>query len=200
MRSFFISVLVLAGVLLCAAQDTKQSIPSMAEMMKKVVAAATPGEMHKKLDAFVGSWKTKSSMWTQGPDKPPTVTEGSATYEWVLGGRFLKEDFKGTVMGKPLIGIGYNGYDNMRKKYTMFWIDDMGTVMSTGDGNFDPTGKLLTYYGKMDAPVSGEYDKTVKYVTRIVNPDDFIFEIHDLTLGGDQTKVLEVEYMRANLK
>ncbi len=192
-----LTVLILAGITFSAAQGTKQAAPSMEEMMKIMAAAATPGEMHKKLDPFVGSWKTKSSMWPTGPDHPPAVTAGSATYEWVLGGRFLKEDFKGTVMGKPIHGIGYNGYDNMRKKYTMFWIDDMGTVMSTGDGNFDPTGKELTYYGKMDQPITGEFDKNVEYITRIVNKDDFVFEVHDLTKDHDHSKVLEVEYMRA---
>ena len=197
MKCLLVAALLVIEVTLSLGQEKKEAMPSMEEMMKKMMAAATPGEMHKKLDVFVGSWKTKSSMWPEGPGKPPTVTEGSATYEWVLGGRFLKEEFKGTVMGKPINGIGYNGYDNMRKKYTMFWIDNMGTVMSTGDGSFDQSGRVLTYYGKMDQPITDEFDKTVKYVMTIVNPDDFIFAIHDLTKPADQTKVLEIEYTRA---
>ena len=78
----------------------------------------------------------------------------------------------------------------------MFWIDDMGTVMSTGDGNFDQSGKVLTLFGKMDEPTTGEYDKNVKYVSRWIDNNKFIFEIHDLAIGEPNTKVIEVEYTR----
>ena len=42
-----------------------------------------------------------------------------------------------TGMGMPMEGIGFLGYDTINKKYTMFWIDNMATVMSTAEGAAD---------------------------------------------------------------
>jgi len=55
---------------------------------------------------------------------------------------------------------------------------------------------MLTLYGKMDKPMTGEHNKNVKYVTRIVGPDKHIFEVHDLAIGEPNTKVVEVTYTR----
>jgi len=177
-------------------QDKNSSAPSMEEMMKKMAELSTPGAMHKKLDFMTGSWNVKSSYWMMPGDQTPTTTSGSAEFKWMLGGRFLMEDYKGEFMGKPMTGMGINGYDNLRKKYSGVWIDDMGTVISTMDGNFDQSGKILTLYGKWDEPTTGEFDKNVAYVTKLVNDDKFIFEIHDLSIGGKDTKIAEMEYTR----
>ena len=190
-------VLILAiAVAFASGQEKKGAPPGTEEMMKKMMELGAPGEHHKKLDALVGSWETTMSMWMEGPGKPPARSKGSAEFRWVLGGRYLVQEVKGMMMGMPMNGIGYNGYDNLRKKYTMFWIDDMGTVMSTGDGNYDASGKVLTLYGKMDDPTTDEYDKNVKYVTRWVGDNTFVFEMYDLAIGGADTKVMEINYER----
>ena len=187
-------VVVLLMVCAVAAAQEKQT-PNKDEMMKKMMEAAAPGPMHKKLEAFVGKWDVKMSV-QMDPSKPPVVSNGSAEFKWALGGRFVMQECTAEIMGMTMNGIGYNGYDNLRKKYSMFWIDDMGTVMSTGDGNFDQSGKTLTLFSKMDEPITGEFDKTVKYVTRWVDDNKFIFEIHDLTLPESKTKTMEMEYTR----
>jgi len=33
------------------------------------------------------------------------------------------------MMGQPMEGVGYTGYDRMRKQYTMVWLDNMSTAM-----------------------------------------------------------------------
>ena len=168
---------------------------NMDEMMKIWKAAATPGEAHKKLDAMAGSWNIQAKMW-MGPDAPPMESKGTAEFKWVLGNRFLMEEMKGEMMGMPMTGIGYNGYDNVNKKYTMFWLDNFGTAMSYAEGAADQSGKIFTMYGKMDEPTTGEHDKNVKYVTRIIDKDTWIFEMHDLAIGEPNTKVMELTYNR----
>jgi len=85
---------------------------------------------------------------------------------------------------------------NINKKFISFWIDDMSTAMYNSEGGFDQAGKVLTTYGKMDEPMTGEHDKNVKYVSRLINPDKFIFEVHDLAIGETNTRVVEVIYTR----
>lgn len=174
----------------------KEKPAAMDEMMKKMMEIATPGEPHKFLNDFVGSWETATSVWMEGPSKPPTVTKGTAEVKWALGGRFLVQEAKGEMMGMPFEGMGITGYDNFNKKYVSFWVDNMGTAMYTSEGTSDQSGKVITFYGKMDEPTTGEHDKNVKYVSRIIDKDKHAFEIHDLAIGEPNTKVVEITYTR----
>lgn len=170
--------------------------PDMNEMMKKWMEAITPGEPHKAFNQFVGSWETATSIWMEGPGAPPTVTKGSAEFKIIMDGRYLVQESKGEMMGMPMTGMGVTGYDNFNKKYVSFWIDNLSTAMYLSEGSIDPAGKVLSLYGKMDEPMTGEHDKNVKYVSRVVDPDKFVFEIHDLAIPEPNTKVVEVVYTR----
>ncbi|HMK38374.1 MAG TPA: DUF1579 domain-containing protein [Bacteroidota bacterium] len=179
------------------AQEKKKSkMPSEEEMMKRWEEAMTPGEAHKKLEAFVGSWDVEAKVWMKGPKGEPSVSRGSAEYKMALGGRYLQQEFAGDMMGQPMSGVGYTGYDNFKKKYVSFWIDNMGTAMSTMEGTMDKEGKALTMWGKMDEPATGEKDKKVKYVTRVVDKDKHVFESYDVTTYGEKQPVMVITYTR----
>ena len=165
----------------------------MQEMMVKWKELATPGEMHKKLAVFEGTWDTESRVFMGGE---PMVSRGTADFTWVTGGRFLRQDFKGEMMGNPMNGMGLTGYDNYAKRFVGIWIDDMATSISISDGHMNQDGTVLTMFGKMDEWMTGEIGKTVKYVTRIVNKDKNVFEIHDMAIGEPNTKVVEITYTR----
>lgn len=168
---------------------------NMQDMMKKYLDASMPGEAHKVFDNLVGSWNIATTMWMEGPDKPPTNAKGTAELKWVLGGRFLQQETIGEFMGVPSAGMGFNGYDNLDKKFTMFWIDNSSTAMYTAEGVFDKSGKVLTMYGKMDDVMTGEHDKYAIYVLRLVDKDKWIFEFHDAS-SQPSTKVGEMVYTR----
>ena len=93
-------------------------------------------------------------------------------------------------------GMGYTGYDNFKKKYVSFWIDDMGTAMSTMEGSMDKEGKTLTLWGKMDDPMSGAKDTKVKYVTRVIDKDKHVFESYDVSKFGEKDPVMVITYTR----
>jgi len=173
-----------------------QMPPGQEEMMKKWMEVSTPADGHKKLEDLVGTWDVEMTMWGQGPGSAPTVSRGSAVNSWVLGGRYLRQEFKGEMMGMPFEGVGYTGYDNYNKKYVEFWIDNTTTQMTTMSGVVDHAGKTFTFYGTMDEWMTGENGKPVKYVTRIVSKDKHIFEIHDLAIDGPNTKMMELVYTR----
>jgi hypothetical protein len=166
------------------------------EMMRKWMEVAAPGDPHRKLDYFVGRWETTSRVWMEGPGSEPTVSKGNSEFRWIMDGRFLLDEATGVWMDKPFRGMGITGYDNFKKRYVSFWIDNMGTAMYTSQGSLNPSGKVFTYFGTMDEPMTGEHDKTVKYTNRIVGEDEFVFEIHDLTLAETHTKMAEITYRR----
>jgi hypothetical protein len=93
-------------------------------------------------------------------------------------------------------GMGVTGYDNFKKKYVFTFLDNMGTAILTGEGDFDAKNNVMTSYGKMDEPLTGEKNKTVKYVTRILSKDKHVFEIYDLVGTPHEFKVIEMVYTR----
>lgn len=182
-----------------AVQASPPSAADQAEMMKRWKQVATPGPRHKTLKPLEGKWNTLAKMWMAGPEGPATESKGKAEYKSILGGRYLQETFDGQLMGMPFQGMCLLGYDNYKKKYTCCWIDSASTAMLTSEGLLDRTGKVITLYGTMDEWLTGEHDKAVKYVYRIINGDKHIFEIHDLGIvDGDKenTKIMEITYTR----
>ena len=182
-----------------SAQEKKKSpktMPSEEEMMKRWQEAMTPGDPHKKFEQFVGTWNVEAKIWMKGPKGEPSVSKGTAEYRMALGGRYLQLEYTGEMMGQHMTGVGYTGYDNFRKKYASFWIDNMGTAMSMMEGSMDKEGKTLTMWGKMDDPATGEKDKKVKYVTRVVDKDKHLFESYDVTTYGEKQPVMVLTYTR----
>ena len=49
----------------------------------------------------------------------------------------------------------------------------------------------------LDEYLTGEHDKMVKYVWRFSSKDKMVLEVHDLPIGENNTKVLEISYARA---
>ena len=168
--------------------------PTEAEAMACWEQSATLGKPHLFLKPFVGTWDTKMRMWMD-PSAPPMEDAGTATFALVLGGRFVKQDFAGSMMGMPFEGVGYTGYDNMRKQYVSSWMDSMSTVMLTMQGNLDAKGNVLTQIGHMDEPTTGEINKAYKWVTTWVDDDTFTFGAYEI-LYGEGVKVFEIEYRR----
>jgi hypothetical protein len=181
------------------AQEQKTEEPSpaqMQEMMKKWQDAMTPGEGHAYLQFLVGEWSVESRVWMKGPDGPPEITKGSSSMKPVLGGRFIRQDMKGSMMGKPMNGIGFMGYDNFKKAYVGFWIDNTSTALFTMEGSANADHTLFTLTGKADDPMTGEKDKPVVYIWRVVDKSTHVFEIHDPAIPGGNTKVVEMTYRK----
>ena len=182
------------------AQESKQKsdkkMPSQEEMMKKWQEFMTPGEPHKKLGAMVGTWDAEVKSWMNGPNGEPTVSKGTAEFTSTLGGRYVQESFTSEMMNQPFTGMGYTGYDNFKKKYVGFWIDNMTTAMMSTEGTTDKSGNTMTMWGKMDDPTSGQKDKKLKTVSHIVDPDKMVFDMYDVTTYGDKKPVMEITYTR----
>jgi len=203
-RSVVAGGVVLIGMAVLAAgqgADQKpegQQQPDPAEqarMMAEWMKLATPGEHHKHLEYFVGKWKSKTKVWMGGPGTPAMESEGTSEVTWVLGGRFIMDQYKGTFMGQPQEGIALTGYDNFRNMYKTTFVSNMGTEMLTMTGMRHPKTGVFTFYGQMDEPMLKVTGRTVKYTYRIVDPDNYVFSIIDLH-AGDDYKVVEVTYAR----
>ncbi|UYV13624.1 MAG: DUF1579 domain-containing protein [Phycisphaera sp.] len=121
-------------------------------MMEMMAQLNEPGNEHKELAVFVGSWDTK--MEALSPGMEAFNSTGSATFESTMGGRFIKQHYNGTMMGSPMTGIGLSGYNKASKKYEGVWHDSMSTALYVVKG--DKTGTGWVYEGEETDPMSGE--------------------------------------------
>jgi hypothetical protein len=173
------SLLVLVFVSLTLNVVFAQQPPQSEEeqkMMKLWQEYATPGENHKYFEYFVGDWDVNVKAWMK-PGAEPEVSKGDNTSKLILGGRFLKAYYKGTMMGMPFEGISITGYDNFKKEYVTMWIDNAGTGIYQTSGTLDKASKTRTETGLWDDFMTGGKSK-VKWVTKIIDDNKYQFDMY----------------------
>src|SRR4029450_8652344 len=102
-----------------------------------------------------GGGRGGSRSWMKPGDKPQQ-SSGTSSMAWVLGGRFLQQNFKGTWADQPFEGLGSLGYDKVKKEYVSVWMDSMSTALFQGAGQYDPATKTLSETGTFSCPVTGD--------------------------------------------
>ncbi len=91
----------------------------------------------EKLDFLVGSWTSLDKTFA-GPDGPGGTSQGRASYEWELGGKWLNYHFRTELPGLgPYEVKGGVVYDRETGLYKAFAINTLG--------------KLLTYEGRWES-------------------------------------------------
>ncbi len=172
----------------------KHNPPDEKAMMEAWQKASTPGEMHKKLDAMVGSFDADVRMWMD-PSKPPEDSKGSSVNTWVLGNRYVEQKYEGTMMGQPFNGLGYTGYDNVQKKYVSVWMDTGATGIMTMNPTFDASGKKMTSKSTVYDPMTGK-PSTMESKVTFADNDHHAFEMWGKTPAGKSFKMMEITYTR----
>lgn len=186
------------AALVSAGDEKKAAAPAMDEKTAAMMAAwekaGTPGEAHKKLEPFVGTWETKSKHWMK-PGDPPEEAAGVTETRWVLGNRFLEMRYEGPMMGQPFTGVGYTGYDNIKKKYVGSWMDSMTTAMMTSVGDADASGKVMNFTIACNDPMTGK-PMTMKEKITVTDNDHHTMEMWGPGPDGKVYKMMEMTYTR----
>lgn len=203
--SVMFTVFLLSGVKFSVAEDAMPAGDSaaapamteeqkaMGERMQKFMALNENHEMLKKL---AGNWNTHGTFWMD-PKEQPQTSDGKSVAAIVMNGRYLEQKFTGEFMGQPYEGRGIIGYDNMKKKFTSIWFDNMGTGIMTSQGTYDPTTQSITSEGTMSCPVTEETERWYKDVLTIVNDNNFRYETYMKDKDGKEYKSMEITYARA---
>lgn len=187
-----LGLVLLASVAVAKEKQAPKPMDPQA-MMDLYQKLATPGEPHKLFASLAGSWITHTKEWME-PGKPPVETTGSAEMKMLLDGRFLQQEFNGSMMGQPFTGIGIDGYDNIRKKYFTAWMDSMGTSIFMMEGTASADGKTITLAGKHAEPGGGHM--THRAIWKIVDSNTQTFDMYGAHHGGKEMKMMEITYTR----
>jgi Protein of unknown function (DUF1579) len=175
--------------------DGPKGQPDMQEAMKQAQERLKPGPNIKFLENWIGKWDTTSKMYP-APGAAAIESHGHSEYKWAIEGHWLEERFDGQIMGTPHKGVGLTGYDSFNKQFTGCWADNFNPAMINLGGSLDASGKVLTMFGKMDEPTTGEHGKTFRFQTTLVDQDTRKMTIDDLQSGQNIT-IVEVTYKRA---
>ena len=163
---------------------------AMAAAMEKM----KPGKEHEGLKKLEGVYDVAVKMFMEA-GKPPVESKGAAEFKMTMNGRWLKQEYKGEMMGQPFTGTGYDGYDRVTGKYVGVWMDDFSTQMMHSVGTSKDGGKTIEYTGEQgDCMQEGKIVKT-KQVHKTVSDDQFIFEMYH-TADGKEIKDMELVYTR----
>jgi hypothetical protein len=172
-------------------QSTSGKPGDQQEMIKKMEEAGRPGPGHKALEHYAGNWKCDVKCWMD-PNGQPEQSQATAKATWIMGGRYLQEDFQGQMMGRPFNGRMFLGFNNVKQNYQSVWFDDMNTAMFVSEGKGD--NKSITLEGKTSCPATNRTDIPMKVVLRVISPDKHTFEMFDGSQGNART--MEITYTR----
>lgn len=162
--------------------------------MEAWMKAMTPGAEHKGLEGMVGTWDATVKMWMD-PSQPPSESTGTSVNTMALGGRYVEQHYDGMVMGQPFQGVGFTGYDNIKKKYVGMWMDTMSTTPMITWGTMAADMKSSQWEGSMDDPLTGKPVRTESKVT-IVSNDHHVFEMFGPGADGKMMKTMQIDYHR----
>lgn len=165
--------------------------------MDAMARCAALCDEHEKLKPLEGTFKAEIKMW-MGPGDP-MVSTGTMVNTLDLGGRYLRQDYKGDPNPGPFPnfeGRGFFGYNTIDKRFEGMWIDNASTMMMTEHGQVDASGKKWEMRGQMTDPGSGQPMRKRSVVT-IHDDNSHTMEMFFAVGDGPEIKSMEISYARA---
>ncbi len=175
-----------------AATTPDAAAPPMdsAAQMKAWMDYMTPGPQHGILAGAEGKWKTESTMWME-PGAPPQTSTGEAVIKMMLGGRYQRMTFNGSMMGQPMEGEGTVAFDNAKKMFVSTWVDNMGTGIMQMEGPWDEATKSMTLKGSYKDPMTGK-ECSMREVYTMTDNRHHVMEMYSTT-DGKEYKNMEMK-------
>ena len=138
---------------------------------------------HRDLAALAGRWRGTTRTWLD-PSAPPEETSTTARIEPILGGRFVRIEYRGTVMGKPHCGEMLLGYEPDRRLFSAAWVDSFhsspGMMVSTGERGGDGAVSVLGSYE------GGGERWGWRTVLRVSGSDELVIEAFNVAPDGTE--------------
>jgi hypothetical protein len=179
-----ITLLLLVFSLPVAAPQEKRQ--DRAEMLK----ATQPGEHHKQLESLAGSWDVVVKF-KYGPG-PERQSKARCEAKWVLGGRFLQQEYENESGQRVL---QFFGYDNQKKRFFISKMDNMDTGVLYTEGDISEDGKAITLVGNRTDPLSGKTGR-LRIVTTLIDPDHYRVEWYQVGEDAKEERVVAMEHAR----
>jgi len=196
---YLLIVSVAAMVGSATAQDTEAEKkptepPEMSAQELAWMKAAEPGPNHERLEYMIGEWDTVVTMADESGAEQ--TSKGRAKNTWILGKRYVQNQYTGDLAGAPFQGLGYTGYDNIEKTYFSTWMDTFSTGVMVEKGQYDEAKKQFVMTSSYTDPTGAKI--RARSTIRIVDKDRHVMTFEHAQEGDETyTKVMEIVYSRA---
>jgi len=178
-----------------------------AAMWGEMMKMAQPGEPHKIIQQFEGTWDAEVKYWMDPSIKEPSISKGTMEAKLVHGGRFIMGDYKGAfampgpdgkMQNMPFTGTLNWGYNNIEKRYESTWNDSMGTGMMVSMGQATSDGKVVDSSAEFKMPGPDGTIMNIKQREKLtmVSPDRYLTEMWHSDGARGEMKVMEITYTR----
>ncbi len=164
-----------------------------AAMQKAMADFSTPGDKHKWMAKFKGTWEA-SVIGYMDPTKPDT-SKATNMVSMALNGLYQMGKFTGNMMGMPFEGHSTMGYDNAKKMFVNTWIDNLGSGIIYMTGTYDETTKTLNLKGQQTDPMSGK-DMEIREEMTMIDNDSYTMIMYGAGMDGKEMKFMEGTFKR----
>jgi len=170
------------------------TMPDSATMMKNWQAYMTPGDVHKMMAKWNGTWNGEVTMWMY-PGAPEQKSKSTAVNKMMMNGLYQEGTHTGNMMGMPFNGKSLVAYDIHKNEFMNTWIDNMGSGIMLLKGPWDEATKTVTLKGRMtDAGTKGDVD--VKETFKIIDDNTQEMEMFMVMPDGKEFKTMNIRYTR----
>ena len=170
------------------------TMPDSATMMKAMMEYGTPGDIHKMMASWEGTWTGEITMWEKAGSAPTTST-GTAVNKMVLNGLYQESIHTGNMMGMPFEGHSTLAYDNAKKIFINTWIDNFGSGMMIMQGTWDAATKTMTLTGSSYNPAL-KRDCNYREVFKVIDDNTQLMEMYGPAPDGSEWKMMEIKSTR----
>ena len=168
---------------------------AQAEMMKAWQDFATPGPEHAWMNNHAGTWACDSVAQWMDPAQPPTFSKATDVVTVAMNGLYQMSDFSSNMMGMEMKGHGMMGFDKMKKKFVLSWIDNLGSGIVQMEGSYDEATKTLNMSGKQSDPgLKKETD--MRQVLTFHSDDNYTMTMYGTGHDGKEAKFMEGIFKR----
>jgi len=184
-----------------ASQSKQPTAEEMQQEMAQMMELSKTGENHKRLADLAGNWNYTVKMWMD-PSGKAQESKGTATRKAILDGHFFLAEHSGKFQmpgpdGKMkdmnFKGMAMEGYDNVKKKFVSSWIDNMGTMILSSEGDYDDASKTFTYRANFEWMPGKKV--SIREVVKVADKDHHNFEWYE-DRGAGEMKTMEIAYTR----
>lgn len=195
-------------------KDTTKSNPSSngVDNFTKMIDYSRPGKYHRLLSDLVGSWTFTGSHfdWVDSVTRKIGIKLfGTAVRKSFANGRFFIVEL--TTGGKIQLpiqdgkmiegyakGIQTEGYDNVKKKYQISYINShIGSGIWNFEGTYDSTTRTITFDGEIEFVPGMKINNHFLFV--FIDKDHYKWEL-DEKENGKYRKASEMNFTRVKGK